>query len=351
MEDTQVSYPHPPPPPPPKISRPGDPPTLGDRPAEDAVRRLGLTSFAEPEDGARQTAGEGASNPFSALLPWLTSISASTDKMDSSVTKATRYLVATGLPTLTMRVVERIWSLEFVEMEDLLPAPRSLRLAKQGASPKSLQDSLVGALSHFQALQQHKAQHRVTDITTWVKCFSLYMAVLAKKEPTMVPSMVAHLHAVLRLHQRALQHFAWLEYDIQFRMELAASENKGWKEGDPWQYVACLPGQRQIGDPFDTPEVEVPTSKEKGKRPMELEGEKNLMQNPKRPNKAVCRLFNLAPRGCPYGRECIFVHRCTNCGAVDDHGRLACPTLQGPSTGPKPDGGLQKEFHSPSPRR
>ena len=192
---------------PPNISRPGDPPTLGDRPAEDAVRRLGLTSFAEPEDGARQAAGEGASNPFSALLPWLTSISASTDKKDSSVTKATRYLVAKRLPTLTMRVVERIWSLQFVEMEDLLPAPRSLRLAEQGASPKSLQDSLVGALSHFQALQQHKAQRRVTDITTWVKCFSLYMAVLAKKEPTMVPSMVAHLHTVLRLHQRALQHF------------------------------------------------------------------------------------------------------------------------------------------------
>ena len=125
---------------------------------------------------------------------------------------------------------------------------------------------------------------------------------------------------------------------------------QGLEGRGPWQYVACLPGQRQIGDPFDTPE-EVPTSKEKGKRPMELEGEKNLMQNPKRPNKAVCRLFNLAPRGCPYGRECIFVHRCTNCGAVDDHGRLACPTLQGPSTGPKPDGGLQREFHSPSPRR
>ena len=93
-----------------------------------AVRRLGLPSFGESGDESRQAPGEGASNPFSALLPWLMSISATTDKKDSSEPKATRYLVAKVLPTLTMRVVERIWNLEFVEMEDLLPAPRSLRL-------------------------------------------------------------------------------------------------------------------------------------------------------------------------------------------------------------------------------
>ena len=74
-------------------------------------------------------------------------------------------------------------------MEDLLSAPRSLDIAELGAAPKSLQDSLIGALTHFQALQQHKVQWKVTDLMTWVKCFSLYMAVLAKKHPTMVHSI------------------------------------------------------------------------------------------------------------------------------------------------------------------
>ena len=250
--------------------------------------------FSESGDESRQAPGEGASNPFSALLPWLTSISATTDKKDSSEATASRYLVAKGLPTLTMRVVKTIWTLEFVEMEDLLPAPRSLCLAKQGTTPKSLQDSLVGALSYFQALQQHKVQCRVTDITTSVKCFSLYMAVLAKREPAMIPSMVVHLHTVLRLHQRAIQHFAWLEYDIQFRMELAASADKGWKEGDPWQYVACLPGQRQTGDfYFDTPYGEAPP---KGSGSWNRRARITQSRTPKAPKRQYAA-FSIWPRG------------------------------------------------------
>ena len=109
----------------------------------------------------------------------------------------------------------------------------------------------------------------------------MYMAVLSK----MVPSMVAHLHTVRRLYQRAL---AWLEYDIQFRMELAASADRAWTSGDPWQYVACLPGQRPAEDPFNISEAEATMLlKGKGKRPAEHEGERGssstLKQAAKRP--------------------------------------------------------------------
>ena len=79
-----------------------------------------------------------------------------------------------------------------------------------------------------------KGQRRVLDIMTWVRCFSLYVAVMAKKFPEMIPSMVAHLHTVLRLHQKASNKSEWLEYDIQFRMELAASEDRSWTCDDPW---------------------------------------------------------------------------------------------------------------------
>ena len=145
-------------------------------------------------------------NTLASLIPWLTSLSASGTSSDTAEAKPARYLVAKGLPTI---VVQKVWNLEFVEMEDFL---RSLRLAEQRAA---LQESLVGALIQFQALQQHKAQRRVTDVVTWVRCFSLFMVVLSKKVPGMVPSMVAHLHTVLRLHQRASFH------NIQFHMELA----------------------------------------------------------------------------------------------------------------------------------
>lgn len=108
--------------------------------------------------------------------------------------------------------------------------------SQAGSGPLIPPGQPVRALSQFQALQQQKAQQWVTDIT-WVQCFSMYMAVLAKREPNMVPSMVTHLHTIFATPPGAAYQLVWLEYDIQFHMELAASADKAWMEGDPWQYV------------------------------------------------------------------------------------------------------------------
>ena len=53
----------------------------------------------------------------------------------------------------------------------------------------------------------------------------------AKKKGEMVPCMVSHLHTVLKLFQKAPGSMAWLEYDTQFRMEMAASEVRTWIHG------------------------------------------------------------------------------------------------------------------------
>ena len=216
---------------------------LGSMPSSEALRGLGLGC----SDAAREQPPEDPKNPFASLIPWLTSLSSSGTQLEKAEMKPARYLVAKGLPTLPTKLVEKVWNLEYVEMEEFLPMPRALRIPTQ--------DSLVGALNQFQAIQQHKSQRRAMDnITTWVRCFTLYMAVLSTRAPEMVPSMVAHLHTVLRLQQRALHNLAWLEYDIQFRMEMAASADRAWKCGDPWQYVACLPSQRLPNDPFEVAE-------------------------------------------------------------------------------------------------
>ena len=183
---------------------------LGLSPLPEAIRSLGLPAAEErlppgPESGA------GDVNPFAAILPLLASLPGVSGGGEQA--KPARYLVAKGLPTLPRKQVEKVWRLEYVDMEEFLPAPRSLRLAEQG-KPSSLQ---------FLALQQHRFQRRVTDIMTWVRCFTLFMAVLSQRSPGMVPDMMAHLHTVLRLQQKATSQLAWLEYDIQFRMELASS--------------------------------------------------------------------------------------------------------------------------------
>ena len=188
-----------------------------------------------------------------ALLPWLSALPGNVDQSSMAKSKPSRYLVSKGLPTLPLKLVEKAWNLDYVDMEEFLPAPRALRLAEQGRASTSLQESLVGAFSEFQAQQQ---QRRVTDRFTWIRCFTIYVAVLSKKAADMVPSMLAHLHTVIRLQQNSGNQLAWLEYDIQFRMELAASAHRAWTCGDPWQYISCLPGSRTTNDPFETSELE-----------------------------------------------------------------------------------------------
>ena len=46
----------------------------------------------------------------------------------------------------------------------------------------------------------------------------------------------------------------------------------------------------------------------------------------------LCRLFNQAPGDCPYDTDCIFVHICSKCGAMDEDGAMVC------SLPPRPNG-------------
>ena len=276
------------------------------------------------------------------------STSSTSPSVDTSLdtdTKPSWFLVATGLPTLPMKVVEKAWRLEFMDMLDFLPTPQALRLAElSGHSQGSLQGSLVGALNEFQAMQrqQRRALRQMLDIYTWTRCFTLYMAVVSKKVVDMIPQMVAHLHTVLKLNRKNT--LAWREYDVQFRMEMAAKEDRMWTSGDPWQYLACLPGPDPSHGLFEAAEqsgvVEAPLATDglefqfaANSSPDEQqdssEGEQPAGGAAKRAKKAgLCRLLNSTPGGCPYGSECIFVHCCSNCGVYSEHGQAACTRPQ-----------------------
>ena len=309
---------------------------MGTVPSSEALGGLGLPSL-QTEGGDHQPQDTTvAPNPFTAILPLLTAIPQGPEPKD----KPTRYLVAKGLPTIPTKLVEKVWSLDYVDMEEFLPTP-------------SLQESLVGAFNQFQACQQQqKAQRQVLDVVTWARCFTLYIAVMAKCHADMIPSMVAHFHTVVKLHQKAPRSSAWREYDIQFRMEQAATEDRAWKEGDPWQYVSCLPGPGTSLDPFDLAEQAIPQQQEPQQSPLSLlaqtqrkdqsqpgvlgKGKRLLDPNAgkapassgppvKRAKKsALCKWFNKAPARCPYGSECVFTHRCSNCGTLDEHGAPGC---------------------------
>ena len=108
-------------------------------------------------------------------------------------------LAAPGLPTVSRKLAQRIWALELIEMEEFFPTNKVVQsLESEDGAPGSS--------------RTHSQSKQVAGIITWVRCFSLYLAVMAQKRATIVAPMVFHLHAVIKLHQ-SVHGMAWLQYD------------------------------------------------------------------------------------------------------------------------------------------
>ena len=127
--------------------------SLGTMPAVALMKDLGLPENSEGSS-KREIEKDFQQNTLSSVLTFLTSLLLASGTGEEAGAKPSRYLVAKGLPTLPLKVVERVWMMEYIEMEEFLPTPRSLQLVEQGRPVPSLQESLVGALNQFQATQQ-----------------------------------------------------------------------------------------------------------------------------------------------------------------------------------------------------
>ena len=125
-------------------------------PPADVIQNLGLSVFTTGGGDKQPDSGVGS---LASIIPLLTSLPLRGDVREKGGTKPSHYLVAKGLPTFPMKLVDKIWNLEYVDMEELLPAPRSLHLAEQGKAAPSLQESLVGAFNQFQAIRSQMTRH------------------------------------------------------------------------------------------------------------------------------------------------------------------------------------------------
>ena len=212
---------------------------LGALPPADVIQNLGLSVFPTSRGNKQLDSGVGS---LASIIPLLTSLPLGGDSREKGDAKSSRYLVAKGLPTLPIKLVDRIWNLEYVDMEEFLPAPQSLRLAEQGKPVPSLQESLVWAFNQFQAIRSQRTQRRVLDAITWMKCFTLYIAMMAKQRSDMVQCMVAHLHTVLKLHQKARRGWSMI-FNFAWRWQLKKTLC-GWRV-TPGSMLPTSPAQAQ----------------------------------------------------------------------------------------------------------
>ena len=153
---------------------------------------------------------------------------------------------------------------------------------------------------------------------------NIYIAVVAKKHPDLVPEMLAHVLIVMRAQQEYKEP-AWRLYDEAFHDKAAAAGNWKWSQIDTHIYNQIFTGQARkrllcshcSAATHDTEEC--PTVQSQRKRRVEETSFGHLVDIPKG-RKGICWDFN--DGACKYGDKCRFWHICSECAG--HHPLVSC---------------------------
>ena len=91
---------------------------------------------------------------------------------------------------------------------------------------------------------------KVTDLASWIQCFAMYVGVLSWSSPEAVPELMAYLIQIVRVSQD-FGGLAWVNYDMAFRRQAAATGNKLWSKINPSLYSICFSGSARTNKRYD----------------------------------------------------------------------------------------------------
>ena len=208
--------------------------------------------------------------------------------------------VGAGLAALPKKLVEKIQANEYIDFNDLPPA--------KGRS-KVLPQMLEGQVILVQSADLVQSRKMIPDLATWVQCYSLYVAVVAVKQPERIPELMAYLSQIVRASTR-YKLPAWLVYDQNFRQEAANNPSQLWSKVDPSIYTQCFTDQALTSENWceqcqglDHTSAQCPVKPRK--RPRSVFQATNL---------SICWKFNRFNRDCWQGKDCPYKHVCKLCG-------------------------------------
>lgn len=151
----------------------------------------------------------------------------------ASQSSGTGIYIGEGLPPVPPKLAEKIRKWEFVDMAELLPEFWSLPPAIKSEGQPITQPSLP------------RRSRKVTDLASWVQCFATYVGVLAGSSPEAVPELMAYLIQIVRVNQD-FGGLAWVNYDLAFRRQAAATGNRSWSKINPSLYSICFSGAARV---------------------------------------------------------------------------------------------------------
>ena len=214
--------------------------------------------------------------------------------------------------SLAPKVLKRILDLDFVEMFEVTVDDMSPQVPGRPPPPARL---------------------LITDISQWIKRYSLMAAVLCSKFPDKAGELFAYQASIVRA-ERNYKGKRWVAYDRQYRREALTRKDLNWSITDPHLYNEAFTGRaRSIARcsyclQDDHSAAQCPRNPN---RPIfgwfpdpSLWPAQPMGAGPHTPTRSeICRRFNEGR--CRFAR-CRYHHQCSGCGG--DHAWVSCPRSQ-----------------------
>ena len=104
--------------------------------------------------------------------------------------KTQKVWVGDGFPPIPKKVHDRIIAWEYVDLGDLRQAG-----TWEALNPEPDPQQVV----ILQGIEVARAKRKpVKDIYTWIQCFAIYMAAMAKHDPGAIPEMLAYMLTIMK---------------------------------------------------------------------------------------------------------------------------------------------------------
>jgi len=120
-------------------------------------------------------------------------------------------MISNGLPPIPNKLVQRVEEGLFVEMAELLP-------------------SYLDSADFDTSGQQTRSLKRLPvpcDITEWVQCFGMYIAIISRHKPKRVADLMGYQMIIMEASLGSREG-KWLTHGHRFRLKASASNLKQW---------------------------------------------------------------------------------------------------------------------------